>query len=163
MFYRKCTDSLKDSLAAALRHSRKQAQLTYDKRTTFQRKQEACDFARQCAEDSIATQEQAEPSPCPFSVGDFVAIVEKDSTLKEPKVLIGQIQHFKQSNQEVSLLWYRHRVALNSYSLELDGESWMENVDALHSVKMAPLKGKQGHYKLSTAKRSLHKAVFCKK
>ena len=160
--YRNCTDSLKASLASALRHTQHQAQSTYDKRTSSQKKQQACDFARHCAENSRQSQQQSEhedPVCCPYKPSDFVAVVEESSTLKVPKVLIGQVLQCL-NNQEVSLLWYKHFVSQNSYALTLDGNAWVENVGSLHSVKMLPWKSKPGHYKLSTSTKTLHKAVF---
>ena len=48
-----CTDALKTSLAAALRHSWKQAQRTYGRRTANDRKQLAVSLAREYAEEQF--------------------------------------------------------------------------------------------------------------
>jgi len=48
---------MKDSLAAALRHSREQAQTMYDYRTANERKSAALELARRKAEEDV------EPSP----------------------------------------------------------------------------------------------------
>ena len=44
---RDCDDSMKDSLAAALRHTREQAQRTYNRRTANEKKAAALELARQ--------------------------------------------------------------------------------------------------------------------
>ena len=53
---------------------------------------------------------------CPFKHGDFVAVVEEDSWLNCPKVLMGQIHSLGQEG-EVSLLWYKN-VSNNFYRLQ---------------------------------------------
>ena len=82
--YSDCTDALKTSLAATLRHSRDQAQWTYDRHTANDRKQFAVSLAREYAEnqfeedpdDGCADKEKERP----FQQGEFVGVVEKDST-----------------------------------------------------------------------------------
>ena len=90
-----CSDSLKDSLAVALRHSREQAQTTYDRRTANQKKAAALQFARKKAESAMGREddggEQSSRSDdlSNFSVGDFVGLVMEDSTLNNPCVFVG--------------------------------------------------------------------------
>lgn len=163
---RNCTDSLKESVAAALRHTRRQSQITYDRRTSMQRKNLACDFAQAASESfqqsrDLPQASDATPS-CTFKAGDFVAVVERSSTLKSPKVLIGQVLHFL-GDGEISLLWYKRCDSSASYYMVLDGQQWVEHQDSLHAIKMVPVKGKSGQLKLSTSLRCLHKAVFGKK
>ena len=114
-----CTDALKASLAAALRHSRQQAQCTYDCHTANDGKQLAVNLARECAEDHLEEEpDNGQPqsfNDCPFKLGDFVAVVEEHSKLNCPKVLIGQIHSLNQQG-DVSLLWYEN-VSRNLYKL----------------------------------------------
>lgn len=53
LVYSDCTDALKASLAAAIRHSREQAQRPYDRRTANDRKQLAVSLAREYAKDQF--------------------------------------------------------------------------------------------------------------
>ena len=105
---------MKDSLAVALRHSREQAQTTYDRRTANQKKAAALQFARNKAESAMGREDDGgEQSPrsddlSNFSVGDFVGLVMEDSTLNNPCVFVGRIHKLLPDNQ-VSLLWYKHK------------------------------------------------------
>ena len=149
-----CTDALKASIAAALRHSQGQAQRTYDRRTANEKKQLAVDMAREFAEEAAnSCAEQAGSShssaDCEFSQGDFVAVVEADSTLKSPKVLVGQVQR----------LVDRQAVPGNVYKLHLDGTEWVEAIDSLVAVTLSPAKNKPGCFRLNSSLRSIHKQV----
>lgn len=155
-----CTDALKSSLAAALRHSTRQAQQTYDRRTCNERKRLAVDLARDFAEGS---QEEgvvaAQPvEPCQFQPGDFVACVEDTSTVNAPKILLAQV-HCVQENGEVSLLWYK-AISANMYKLELDGQQWYESVGSLTPVSVQAAKNRPGVYRLQTWRRQIHKAIM---
>lgn len=156
-----CTDALKSSLAAALRHSTRQAQQTYNQRTSNERKWLAVDMAREFAERSqddvgaIATQ-PAETGQ--FKPGDFVACVEEKSTVNAPKVLVGQVRVLR-DNGEVGLLWYR-AISANMYKLELDGREWFERVGSLVPVLMQAAKNWPGVYRLQTSRRQIHRAVL---
>ena len=69
---------MKDSLAAALRHSREQAQNTYDRRTAAEKKATALSLARQKAEggaDAEALQATEQSSKPEITVGQFVGLV----------------------------------------------------------------------------------------
>lgn len=131
----------------------------------MQRKSLACDFAE--AESEIFQQSRDLPQasdatpPCTFKAGEFVAVVERSSSLKSPKVLIGQVLHFL-GKGEISLLWYKRFENTANYYMVIDGNQWIEHQDSLHAIKMTPVKGKSGHFKLSTSLRCLHKAVFGK-
>ncbi|KAK3736624.1 hypothetical protein QZH41_018295 [Actinostola sp. cb2023] len=99
-----CSDSLKDSIASALRHTVKQSQATYDRRTANQKKQGAMSLATELvrastSRASIETRKEGKGDSCSLEVGDFVALLEEGSTLKYPKVFIGQIQSFFEDNQ----------------------------------------------------------------
>lgn len=94
-----------------------------------------------------------------FAPGDFVALVEKGSTLSNPKILIGRISHYTKPGEEVSLLYYKNTKG-SHYALELDGSSWTETVNSLVSVNMGISKKIPDQYVLNTSKRSIHKQVF---
>lgn len=160
-FNRDCTDSLKVSLASALRHSRKQAQTTYDRRTANQKKRLAVDLARDYAEGRLdeeedATAEQPEEGCVDVNRGDFVAVVTEESTYQNPKVFIGQVQSIRE--REATLLYYKH-IGTNLYKLELSGEEWKEGIDSLVPVQLQATKKRAGVYKLMTSTRTIHKAV----
>lgn len=162
--HRDCTDSLKDSLAAALRHSRAQAQRTYDKRTSNEKKQPALDLAREFAEENIFGAGPSADSVLPTAssvshqvkAGQFVGMVEAGSTYNRPRVLVAQV-HALLPDQKVSLLWYKANK--NLFRLQLDGESWVEHVDCLLPINMTPAKNKPGCYRLQTSLREIHKSL----
>ena len=159
-----CDDAMKDSLAVALRHSREQAQSTYDRRTANQKKAPAVQFARRKAEAVMeeehdgAEQRPGSGDQSDVSVGDFVGLVMEDSTLKDPSVLVGRVQELLPANQ-VSLLWYKHKGS-GLYSLEVEGGRWTEDSSALVPITVKPARGKVDCYRLSTSLRTIHKAVF---
>lgn len=159
-----CGDSMKESLAVALRHSREQAQKTYDRRTANQKKAPALQFARKKAEAAMEREDDgSEQSPrsdhlSDFSVGDFVGLVMEDSTLDDPCVFVGRIQELLRGNQ-VCLLWYKHKGGA-LYSLEVEGDKWIEDSSALVPITVKPARGKPDCYRLTTSLRTIHKAVF---
>lgn len=86
---------MKDSLAAALRHSREQAQGTYDRRTANERKAAALELARRKAEEEPAGPSvDPETSQPEIAVGEFVGLVAEDSTLQKPSIFLGRVQAF---------------------------------------------------------------------
>lgn len=158
---RECDDNMKDSLAAALRHSREQAQTTYDRRTANERKSAALELARRKAEgDSEAV--SPGPSNCPqhpeIGLGDFVGLVAEDSTLQHPSVFLGRVQAFLPDDQ-VCLLWYKN-VGGGIYSLQVDGSQWLESKRSLVPVEMSAARGRQHAFRLRTSLRTIHKAVL---
>lgn len=140
-----------------MRHSRRHAQGTYDRRNATEKKSMAFDLASQFAE-------AAEDSPVQpgnggrFSVGDFVGLAEDSSTLSEPKVMIARVQSF-QPVRQASLLWYKQTGRQGQYMFQYEPEPWIECIDALHPVKMTPLSKHPGHFKLNTSPKSIHKAI----
>ena len=113
-FYRNCSDSLKSSLASALRHSQRQAQNTYDRRTLSEKKKQAVDYARDLAEtdgslQDVASTSTASTTRLKFKPGAFVAAVEEGSTLNKPKILIGRVLFYTKPGEEVLLLWYKQQ------------------------------------------------------
>ena len=138
--------------------------MTYDRRTANQKKTPALQFARKKAEAVMEREDDGgEQSPksdhlSDFSAGDFVGLVMEDSTLNDPCVFVGRIHKMLPGNQ-VSLLWYKHKGdAL--YSLEVEGDGWIEDLSALVPVTVKPARGKADCYRLSTSLRTIHKAVF---
>ena len=160
-FNRDCTDSLKGSLASALRHSRKQAQATYDRRTANQKKRMAVDLARDYAESRLdegeaATAGEPEKGDSEVNRGDFVAVVAEESTYLSPRVFIGQVQSIRE--EEATLLYYKH-IGTHLYKLELSVEEWKETIDCLVPVQLQASKKRAGVYKLMTSTRTIHKIV----
>ena len=161
-----CTDSLKESLASALRHSRNEAERTYDRRMAGERKAEAISLTRDFAEESVfdisarpGTSNQQVETPQhdgEFQTGDFVGLIEESSTLSRPQILIGQIHSFPEAGK-VSLLWYQCKK--NLYALKLDGTTWIEDKTCIVPVDMSHAKNKPGQYRLTTSLRSIHKAL----
>ena len=157
---------MKDSLAAALRHTREQAQKTYDRRTANDRKAMAVRSARSFAEDRLDQGSGDEGQSCGagqretprVNPGDFVALVEEGSTLSSPKILLGQV-HFMASPSEVSLLWYK-RIRHDLYKLNLDGAEWKEEITCLLPVKVRAAKNLAGVYKLLNSAREIHKQIM---
>ena len=82
---------MKDSLAVALRHSREQAQSTYDRQTASEKKTAALRLAREKAEEGAdpeappATEQSSKPE---ITVGQFVGLVMEDSTLQNPSIML---------------------------------------------------------------------------
>jgi len=170
-FNRDTSDALKASLASALGHSRKQAEKTYDRRTAAERKESAVRVAREYAQDIIsnpgATETETEttgtdtshvqpPTNTNLRLAQFVGLIEEDSTLRSPKVLIGQVHAFL-ANGKVSLLWYK--AYKNYFKLELDGEQWIEDVTCLVPVQMKAVRNKVGLYSLNNSLRSIHRSL----
>ena len=164
-FHSDTTDALKASLAAALRHSRDQAEKTYNRRTANEKKECAVRVAREYAQDIISNPAMTEtthistvseqPPETNIKVAQFVALLEEGSTLRSPKILNGQVHSFL-DNAKVSLLWYKaHK---NNYKLEIDGEQWIEDVNCCLPVRMTPVKNKPGIYHLNDSLRSIHKS-----
>ena len=62
--FRDCDDALKDSIASALRHSRREGEKTYDRRTCQEKKQAALDLAQagscRALEDEAQAQEDSQ-------------------------------------------------------------------------------------------------------
>lgn len=152
---------MKDSLAACLRHSREQAQNTYDRRTANERKTAALDLARRKAEEELVagpmtrSLQLSEPE---IDVGDFVGLVAEGSTLQKPSIFLGRVQAFLPEGQAL-LLWYRHTGGSN-YAPDLDGEQWVESRESLVAVKVAAAKGSPYAMRLLTSVREIHKAVM---
>lgn len=151
-------------MAVALRHSREQAQTTYDRRTANQKKEPALQFARKKAEAAMEQEDdggQQSPRSANQSdvlVGDFVGLVMEDSTLNDPSVFVGRIQELLPGNQ-VALLWYKHKGG-GLYSLEVEDGRWIEDMSALVPITVKPARGKVDCYRLATSLRTIHKAVF---
>lgn len=155
-----CDDALKDSLAAALRHSREQAQTTYDRRTASEKKAAALHLARRKAEEGPhdgALASSSQPSEQEIAVGQFVGLVAENSTLQKPSIFLGRVQAFLPGDQ-VCLLWYKNSGG-SVYSLDLESEQWLESKDSLVPVKVAPAKGRAHAYRLLTSLRTVHKQV----
>ena len=162
-----CTDALKSSLAAALRHSREQAQRTYDRRTANEKKQMAVDLTKGYAESRLGLEHDEDSqegatagAECHVKVGDFVGLVEEGSTQQSPKILIGQVQSFV-GHKEARLLWYE-KVKSNLYKLQLDGQPWNEPIESLVPVQVQAVKTPPGLYKLLTSARQIHRDVISK-
>lgn len=161
VFFSECDDKLKDSLAAALRHSRQQVQNTYDRRSANDKKAAALTLARRKAEEHLDNPESVpEPENAvepEIAVGQFVGLVEADSTLQKPAILLGRVQAFLPGDQ-VCLLWYKNTGA-GVYCLQLDETQWLESKDSLVPVRVAAAKNRQHTYRLLTSLRTIHKAV----
>lgn len=93
-----------------------------------------------------------------LKVGDFVGLIEEDSTLAQPQVLIAQIQSFQTDNQ-ANLLWYHMSNKQNEYTFQFEQQPWVESIESLHPVDMRPMKRRQGTYKLYTSHKAIHKAL----
>lgn len=152
-------------MAAALRHSRSQAEKTYDRRTAAHKADQAVTLAREYAEKNYfdaptAGETVREPSKDIVKhnilPGQFVALVEEDSTWRSPKILVGQV-HALLPNGKVSLLWYQSHK--NLFHLKIDGKAWEEDVNCLLPVTLTPVRNKSGFYRLKDSLRQLHKAV----
>lgn len=109
---------------------------------------------RKQVETSSATLE----SESSLKVGDFVGLVEASSTTAQPRVLIAQIQSFLPDRQ-VRLLWYDETEKKGEYVFKFDADPWIENIDALHPIKMTPMNKRPGLYKLKSSFKSIHKAL----
>lgn len=124
-------------------------------------------LADEVADETIQEGSTCQPSTCvpvatKFKIGDFVAVLQEESTLANPSILIGRIQYYV-SDSRVELIWYKNRGTC-TYSIELDGCEWTEDQDNLEKVHMSYKKGKQpsGLMKLFTSERSLHKTLSLK-
>ncbi|EDO29448.1 predicted protein, partial [Nematostella vectensis] len=102
-----CTDAMKDSLASALRHTRKQAQLTYDRRNSSEKKSLAVSLASELAENTIESL-SAQPSDrnAGLDKGSWVALTVEGSTLANPNILLARIQNLM-PGRKASVLWFK--------------------------------------------------------
>lgn len=158
--FRDCSESLKKSLALALRHSQRQAEVTYDKRTRTEKKGQAIEFARDCAESHPTEDRTSAPKASNLKPGTFVACVESDSTVQQPKILLGRVIHYIPTSAEVMLLWYKP-VKDDIYKMTVDGSKWQESEECLLPVKMSAVKGKCDQYQLKTPLEVIHKKMLC--
>lgn len=92
--------------------------------------------------DEQEEEDQQTPSVS-IKQGQFVGLVNNNSTYIQPRVWIGQVQSL--ANQEASLLWYK-KVAANIYELELTGKDWKESLNSLVPVEMQANKNASGTY-----------------
>lgn len=117
-------------------------------------------FARNCLDEHSTTPSTSQTQSQEFEPGQFVALVQEGSTLKDPKCLIGRVLYYINAQcNEVELLWYKN-VKGSAYKLEFDGSQWVENTDSLIAVKLSPSKKIPDAYVLVTAPRTIHKKVF---
>ena len=117
LFHSERTQSVKDVIAAASRHSRRQAQTTYDHHTVHDEKRLAIDYARTSSAKTLA--ESASASYVP-KAGELVGLVEKGSTARHPKILVAQVQY--SVGKDIHLLWYEPVKGMqNCFKLKLDG------------------------------------------
>lgn len=151
-----CTEQMKDSLAKALRHSREMAQNTYDRRTAVEKNTMAVSLARQAAEQAEESTAGGEDEDA-IKVGDFVAVLEADSTIQQPRILLARVQAFLPERM-AALLWFRSDGG-SLYSLHLDGSCWRESLDCLVPVSVRAAKGRPHSYRLLTSARTVHKQV----
>lgn len=154
LFRSECTESLKDAIASALKHSRRQAQTTYDRRTAHDKKRLAIDYAQTsaatCTVDSETTSYVPEP-------GDFVALIEQGSTARRPKILVAQVQY--SAGKDVHLLWYEPiKGQTKCYKMKLDGNPWVEAISALTPIQMEATK-QHGVYKLLTKPSQIYEST----
>ena len=147
---------MKDSLAAALRHSREQAQSTYDRRKANQKKALAFELARRTTGEPDGEEQPSsdrdEDTTSPHKIGDFVGLVEEGSCLQQPRVLLGRLHAFLPGGR-ASLLWHKCAGA-GLYCLEVDGSQWVKSLSSLVPVKVKPAKGKTNCYRLCTSLRT---------
>ena len=160
---------MKESIAIAMRHSKREAERTYDRRTSVERKRQALSFAHRQInrfendEENEDDEEQRSvpEAATPFELGQFVGCVRDASTLAKPKILLGRM--LRKDNRGIQLLWYRNlkgRKAKNLYKLCLDGDEWIEKPESLLPVTVAP-NGEIDTVLLKTDTKEIHKAVFC--
>ncbi|EDO26336.1 predicted protein, partial [Nematostella vectensis] len=155
-----CTDAMKDSLASALRHTRKQAQLTYDRRNSSEKKSLAVSLASELAENTIESL-SAQPSDrnAGLDEGSWVALTVEGSTLANPNILLARIQNLM-PGRKASLLWFKATAEKGLYAFHYDEASWIESVDALVPVQVKEIKNSPGLYKLTTSLKKIHRAVL---
>lgn len=138
-----------------MKHSRRQAQTTYDRRTAHDKKRLAIDYAQMSAAKSLEEAERASYVP---KAGDFVGLVEQGSTARRPKILVAQVQY--SAGKDVHLLWYEPVKGLrNGYKIKLDGKPWIEPVEALTPVQMEATK-QHCVYKLLTKPTEIYKSTL---
>ena len=118
----------------------------------------AVSLARKAAEEGEqSTAAAVDQGDDVIKVGDFVAVVEAESTLQQPRILLARIQAFV-PDRMAALLWFKSDGG-NLYSLHLDGTCWSESLDCLVPVSVKAAKGRTHSYRMLTSPRTVHKQV----
>lgn len=151
-----------------MRHSKREAERTYDRRTSVERKRQALSFAHHQVnrfEDDEDDEENEMPKAAKaassFELGQFVGCACVGSTLDKPDIMLGRIQH--KNNKGVELLWYKNvkdRKSKHLYKLCLDSARWNEKRESLVSVIVSPT-SEIDTVLLKTDAKDVHRAIFC--
>ena len=143
-----------------------QPEKTYHRQTASERKECAVRVTREYAQEVIFnpgmtvstetnTADVQPPVATITKLAQFVGLIEEGSTLRSPKILIGQLHSFL-ANGKVSLLWYK--AYRNYFKLDLDGEQWIEDVNGLVPLGMTSVRNKPGLYRLTNILPSIQKS-----
>ena len=119
-------------------------------------------MARAYAEEMLDVEDDPTPAKrlqnSTTQPGDFVAVVQEDSTLQSPKLLLGQVNCIT-GRQRASLIWYK-KISKGLYKLELNGEEWTESLVSLVPVTVKAAKNRPGVFRLADSPRTIHRAAF---
>ena len=92
-----------------------------------------------------------------YQVGDIIACVEKDSTVSQPRILLGKVLRTCSQRREV-LLAYSELITntRNKYRLKVGSSTWTESYDALIFPIDAVYDDQSALYTLRTKPRDSH-------
>ena len=104
---------------------------------------------------------------CTYEKGDVIAVVERASTEKKPRILLGKVLKLDWARREVLLAWLKpvssHHgkdgVGAHFYKLVVGDNTWVESMAAVvHPIDIQPSK-RPGVYRLLSSLEDIHRAV----
>ena len=164
---------LSESMACLMRHSVRSQRRHYDCRSRDVRKQPALNFLKRKSigavfggsdnEDIGSSRSDTDEegfktaNPC---AGDFVALVAKNSTARQPEVFIGKVLRFSHDKKDV-LLAHLDEVQENHFKVVVGKSYWERKNSLVYPIDLTYLPS-DGMYQLRSSKSELHQNVFSK-
>jgi len=162
--------TLRESLAAVMKHSVRTQKRHYDERPLAEKKSRAIAFLGSMASrameteaveiDCIGEDDEGFLDALP-SNGELVALVASDSTLGDPKVLVAKVLRYSQDRKTVYLAHYAE-VEACKFKLEA-GKCYTERANSIIYPVDIAYHYSSGLYELRTSKLDIHNQVRSRK
>ena len=163
-------EKLSESLAAVMKHTVRTQRRFYDKRTLAQKKEPALRFLAQTARSGIFDDDDNDMNVSSkeidkegFSdevlpvIGDFVALVARNSTRRSPQIFIAKVLRFSDNKKDV-LLAHMEEIEENNFKLTI-GKSYLESTNSLIFPIDIAYKTSDRVYELRSQKLDLHNQI----